>query len=121
MPPSSVRRLSNIFRTYLLKSSSCRLRTACRWEISVRDARTVGLQSYVILSLCRTLYAIQYRQQISKVAAGEWASREFPEWSQLMRDALRWRGSSDKSDSLSTQAEAIGFVEFAIRQAGARN
>jgi predicted nucleotidyltransferase len=91
------------------------------WEISVRDARTIGLQSYVILSLCRTLYAIQHRQQISKVAAAEWASREFPEWSQLMRDALRWRGSADKADSLSTQAEAASFVEFAIRQAGARN
>jgi Domain of unknown function (DUF4111) len=87
------------------------------WRIDVREARTVGHQSFVILSLCRSLYSIQYHQQISKVAAGEWASREFPEWSQLVRDALRWHGSSDKSESLSTQAEAIGFVEFAIGQA----
>ena len=53
------------------------------WKISVRDARTVGYQSYVILSLCRSLYAIQHSQQTSKVAAGEWAMREFPEWAEL--------------------------------------
>jgi predicted nucleotidyltransferase len=87
------------------------------WRIDIREARTVGHQSFIILSLCRSLYSIQYHQQISKVAAGEWASREFPEWSRVVRDALQWHGSSDKSDSLFTQAEAIGFVEFAIGQA----
>ena len=86
------------------------------WKTAARDARTVGHQSYIILSLCRSLYAIQHHQQISKLAAGEWASREFPEWSQLIRDALRWRGSSEKADSLSTQASAIGFVEFAMEE-----
>ena len=91
------------------------------WRTDVRDARTIGHQSYIILSLCRSLYAIHHHQQISKIAAGEWASRAFPEWSELIRDALRWHGSSDKSDSLSTQAEAIRFVEFAIGQAGANN
>ena len=91
------------------------------WRISARDARTVGHQSYIILSLCRTLYSIHRSRQVSKVAAGKWASLEFPEWSHLIRDALRWHGSSDKTDSLSTQAMAIGFVEFAIEQAGARN
>ncbi len=91
------------------------------WRISVGDAHTVGHQSYIILSLCRTLYSIHHSRQVSKVAAGEWASLEFPEWSQLIRDALRWHGSSDKTDSLSTQAMTIGFVEFANGQAGARN
>jgi predicted nucleotidyltransferase len=95
---------------------SLRNRLPC-WRIDVRDARTVGHQSFIILSLCRSLYAIRHHQQISKVAAGEWASHEFPEWSQLIREASQWHGSSDKSDSPSTQAEAIGFVEFAIRQA----
>jgi hypothetical protein len=86
------------------------------WKDSVRAARSLGHLSYVILSLCRSLYSIQHHEQISKVAAGEWALRQFPEWYQLIRDALRWHGSSDESDP-SDQANAIDFVEFAIGRA----
>lgn len=88
------------------------------WVEAAKEARWAGYQSYIILSLCRTLYAVKFGNQISKPDGAEWAIKEYPQWSNLIKHALIWHGSSDKSDSYERQTETEKFVEFAITQAG---
>jgi predicted nucleotidyltransferase len=86
------------------------------WVEAAKDAKHVGYQSYIILSLCRSLYAIKFGKQTSKPTAGKWALKEYPEWSGLVNLAIDSHGSSDKADSFDTQNETKRFVDFAISQ-----
>lgn len=47
--------------------------------------------SYVVLTLCRALYSSRTGDQVSKKQAAEWAQKELPEWSDLIREALIWK------------------------------
>jgi len=82
------------------------------WVDRAKEARWIGYQSYIIMSLCRGLYAIRYGRQISKPQGASWAAKEFPEWASLIHLAEKWHGSPDKSDSLETQKETIEFAKF---------
>lgn len=76
-----------------------------------------GTQSYVVLTMCRAIYACRTGQQSSKTQAGVWARRELPEWADLIRTALEWRrtgsrraqGDADER----TLARIRAFVEYA--------
>jgi hypothetical protein len=86
------------------------------WSEMAKEARHKGYQSYIILSLCRNLYAIKFGKQVSKFEGGEWAIREYPQWADLVQKAEEWHGSPDRSDSLDSQAETVRFVAFALNQ-----
>ena len=85
---------------------------------AVSNAKNRGYQSYIILSLCRNLYALKFGYQTSKPAGGKWAAQEYPDWTHLIENALKWKGSSDMSDKLTSQAETRLFAEFALKQVG---
>ncbi len=87
------------------------------WLERAKEARRVGYQSYVVLSLCRSLYAIRFGQQVSKFKGASWAATEYPQWAHLIQQATEWHGSSDNTDSLDTQAETARFAEFMLDQA----
>ena len=87
------------------------------WRDRVKEAKWKGYQSYIVLSVCRSLYAVRFGTQASKVQAAEWVAEEYPEWSSLMKQALTWRGLAGKADSLETQAETARFVEFGLDKA----
>lgn len=48
-------------------------------------------QSYGILTLCRALYTLKNEEQVSKLAAAEWAKNYLPEYKDVIQDALVWR------------------------------
>jgi predicted nucleotidyltransferase len=64
-----------------------------------RVAGTPALSSlaYAILTMCRGLYTVEHGEQVSKLKAAAWAERRLPEWSGLIRNALLWRRSNDKT------------------------
>ncbi|WP_161977935.1 nucleotidyltransferase domain-containing protein [Dictyobacter kobayashii] len=90
------------------------------WLAMAKEARHKGYQSYIILSMCRSLYAIKFGKQISKFKGAEWAMREYSAWADLIQKAVEWHGSSDKSDNLASQTETVKFVVFALSQLGYR-
>ena len=47
-----------------------------QWLSSAKQAHHVGYQSYIILSLCRSLYVFAHGEQVSKRRAAEWAMRQ---------------------------------------------
>ncbi len=75
-------------------------------------------QGYIILTMCRGLYASKFGEQVSKKKAAEWVSSEFPEWSILINNAIKWRQEwrNQKSDGEDAFPETKRFVNFAIDQ-----
>ena len=73
-------------------------------------------QSYVILTLCRALYALHHGEQTSKLRAATWATEQWPEWSALILNALAWRAADDDRDvdHDATFAETVRFVQFMV-------
>lgn len=67
-------------------------------------------QSYLILNICRILYAVLTAEAGSKSTAAAWVKRTFPAWRNLIEIAQNWR-YGDPMDHID---EATGFIRFAI-------
>jgi predicted nucleotidyltransferase len=57
----------------------------------VTDESSLGSQAYAILSVCRGLFACRFGEKVSKNRGASWAKEQFPEWAQIIDDALEWR------------------------------
>lgn len=75
-------------------------------------------QAYVILTMCRALYTVNYEEFVSKKEAALWAEKELPEWSSLIQRALLWREAwrDEQVDGNATLQETLGFVHFVLSQ-----
>lgn len=88
------------------------------WQEWSEHARERCAQSYAILTMCRTLYAVRTGEQASKRRAALWVGQEWPEWSDLVQKALVWRAAKGETDvdHAATYPETIRFVKFANEQ-----
>lgn len=83
------------------------------WGKWVQDMKNPYAQSYAILSLCRALYAYRKGDQVSKKQAAIWAQGELPEWSEVIKDALKWReGGKYKPADETTHFKTVQFVNY---------
>lgn len=75
-------------------------------------------QAYVILTMCRALYAVRHGAQTSKRRAAEWAAAELPEWAPLIRNALAWRTAwrDEHVDHAATLDDTRRFVQFMVER-----
>jgi hypothetical protein len=75
-------------------------------------------QSYVILTMCRALYAVEYGEQPSKKQAALWVQRQYPGWAHLIQKALAWRKGEqgEEADWSAAFAETARFVRLAADQ-----
>lgn len=70
----------------------------------IHEIKPRGYQSYIVLSLCRMLYTIQYGAIISKIEAARWAIKTLSEkWSPLIERAIIGR----QNPRLEIEAEDI--------------
>lgn len=92
---------------------------AREWRVYVNHARhSRPYQGYVILTLCRALYACINREQVSKRQASAWVAAQFPQWSSLIQAAMVWRAAWRESvaDPEATFPQTERFVHFAVDQ-----
>jgi hypothetical protein len=75
-------------------------------------------QAYLIMTLCRALYAVRHGEQASKRRAAAWAQKEFPEYADLIENAFEWRARHREKeiDHQATFDETKSFVLFIARQ-----
>lgn len=57
----------------------------------ITDGSSPGSQAYAILSMCRGLYTLRFGETLSKMRAADWARQQFPQWGQLIDEAVGWR------------------------------
>lgn len=73
-------------------------------------------QAYLIMTVCRALYAVQNGEQVSKRQAASWVQEQFPQYSSLIENAFEWR---ERRREKVLQPEAIfpeteKFVHFIV-------
>jgi predicted nucleotidyltransferase/L-rhamnose mutarotase len=84
------------------------------WNEWVKVLRSRKAQAYSILTMCRALYAVKEGEQPSKEQAAHWVADEFPEWSEVVTNAMAWRQSDeDVENDEVNYPKAEAFVNFA--------
>jgi len=85
------------------------------WVMYTRESRPS--QAYVILTMCRALYAVQSGLQTSKIQAADWALLHHPSQAERITKALRWRELHREAveDATLTYPDAVAMVEYAAR------
>lgn len=77
-----------------------------------------GRPAYEILTICRAYYTYKNGEQTSKKRAANWTAKEFPQWSTLIENALKWRENwrSNHVDGEETLPEIKRFFYFILDQ-----
>jgi len=91
---------------------------AVAWREYWREDASRPLQAYAILTLCRALYTATTGEQPSKRQAALWTASKFPQWAQLLQNALQWRKAwrEPNVEHAATRAEARTFIFDLIEQ-----
>ncbi len=75
-------------------------------------------QAYLIMTVCRALYAVRNGEQVSKKRAALFAQKEFPEYAYLIENAFEWR-AKHRAENINHEAtfpEAKKFILYVIDQ-----
>ena len=75
----------------------------------------------MILTMCRELYRARHDGEVvSKIAAGRWVQKTWPEWSSLIEDAFVWREAwrDEDVDADATLPETLRFVYWMLDENG---
>jgi Domain of unknown function (DUF4111) len=90
------------------------------FPLRIPEDATPGSQAYAILTMCRGLYMCRYGEQLSKRQAATWAQGAFPQWADLILQALAWRQHEwelNGQDGAATVSETRRFVAEMARHA----
>jgi len=86
------------------------------WEPKITDPAYLAdshQQSYVVLNLCRILYAVRRGEAVSKKTAAAWTVKEYPQWESLIKTAENWYYGVKMERSI----ETIDFIKFILAKA----
>jgi hypothetical protein len=88
------------------------------WGRGWGSLRDRGSQSYAVLTMCRALHTHRTGEYVSKARAAAWAQRAFPEWADLIREAIQVRTAprEERAQPSPTIAEAARFVHVIKRE-----
>src|SRR4029450_4999519 len=76
-----------------------------------------GYQSYVVLSLCRILYTLQYGTGVSKPVAARWAQETLGErWAALIERAKVGRQNPGSPAQSNDVNETLDLIRYAIER-----
>jgi hypothetical protein len=70
-------------------------------------------QGYVVMTLCRALYALATGEQTTKDEAAAWATARYPEWSSYINEAR----ATYRADVHEQHAALISFTDHAVAEA----
>ena len=90
---------------------------AFAWREHVKDTLHFrSYQSYAILTMCRAIYTLNNKEQVSKKKAASWAGKEMPEYLWLIEDALKWRKDCSNKGIINeeTYPITVEFVNYVI-------
>ncbi len=86
------------------------------WPTRVRAswvAYVPAHQGYVVMTLCRALYALATGEQATKEEAATWVAARYPEWSRFISEAH----ATYRADVRDSHHDLISFTDYAVAQA----
>lgn len=91
------------------------------WIKSYNGRSKRGPIAFMVLTLCRIMYGLTIGKQVSKTKAAAWAIREFPQWADLITDAIAWRKAQWEKEQKrigSDLERSLKFKNFITNQIG---
>jgi hypothetical protein len=85
------------------------------WEPKINDPDYLNNphhQSYVVLNICRILYAVLNSELASKTKSAEWVANKFEQWRELIKAAQSWEYGKEMNYKGATRR----FIQFAVDQ-----
>jgi predicted nucleotidyltransferase len=84
------------------------------WTFDPEPEMPHSAQAYAIMTMCRALHTYRTGEFVSKNEAVRWAAEELPEWSQLIRDSVKWRESphDDYGDPDDVRPKTLAFTRY---------
>src|SRR5215208_6057450 len=80
-----------------------------------QEIRHRGYQSYIVLTLCRILYTLQFGEVASKLKSANWAKEAIGEtWKPLIEDALEGRHASQMPPDPAALRQTQDFIEYTL-------
>jgi len=107
------------FKTLAAPVAAADLKEACvrdlrkEWAPKINDEKFLAnshYQSYVILNLCRILYAVINGELVSKKVAANWAKEKYPQFANLIQAAQAWHYGIE----MNRRPETAEFIKFAL-------
>jgi hypothetical protein len=86
------------------------------WQTAVRApsvAYVPAHQGYIVVTLCRALFALETGEQATKEEAAFWAAERYPEWASFIGESL----AAYRADVQPAHERTIGFVDYAVAEA----
>lgn len=80
---------------------------------------TRGSVAYAIFTLCRAMYSYEHGEQASKIQSAQWVISQFPEWKEVINNAIEWRRVQwqDPQEVVGTDLPScLDFLNFAINK-----
>ncbi len=116
MGPSPRTLIAPVSPDDLRQAMLCVLR---RWAAPILDdprpTKYRGYQSYIVLSLCRILYTLEYGTVVSKRVAARWARESLGErWVPLIESAWVGRDNPEPAASLEDVNGTLDFIRYAL-------
>jgi len=107
LPHITVAEFKKVVRNYMLT-----------WIDKTDKANQRGLQAYIVLTMCRSLYAFTYGKNTSKQIGANWAISQYPQWAVLIKQSLTWSRDevANVTKDKKAQNEMVSFVNFILRE-----
>jgi predicted nucleotidyltransferase len=107
LPHITVSEFKKVVRNYMLS-----------WIDKTDKANQRGLQAYIVLTMCRSLYAFTYGKNTSKQAGADWSITQYPQWAGLIKQSLiRSRDEvANVTEDKKAQKEMVSFVGFILSE-----
>ncbi|HSW77953.1 MAG TPA: aminoglycoside adenylyltransferase domain-containing protein [Candidatus Chromulinivoraceae bacterium] len=77
-------------------------------KLQAKEPMDNEYQAYAILTMARILYGIENRDEVSKKRAAVWCAERYPQYTELLREALAW----EMGDPLNKQGETYDLIRF---------
>lgn len=113
-PPKTL--IEPISKEEYIKSVKDHVKSWGEWVKTMKDR--YAQVAYVVLTMCRALYAVRNGDQVSKKQAALWAQKELPEWADLIEKAIVWRETKNEErpddEVCERMTEFVSFVRGEI-------
>jgi len=91
------------------------VRTAlAKWQDWIAESDMEGFEAYAVLTVCRSIYAIEHGRQASKRASATYVRERYPQWGKLIDTAWGWRYERSERVNKGAQGDCRRFISFAL-------
>lgn len=93
---------------------SCVRTTLATWQDWIAESAREHFVAYTVLTVCRSIYAIECGRQASKPGSAAYVRERYPQWGALVERAVGWQNQRRDRVNTEAQEDCRRFIAFAL-------